>query len=77
MIVIEEDAELAPYKFAIENIFREKEHVLSSAEENIMAQMSELNSATNNIFTLLNNADLTFDPVTDKEEKTQIGRAHV
>lgn len=70
MTVIEEDAELAPYKFAIENIFRKKEHVLSSAEENIMAQMSELNSATNNIFTLLNNADLTFDPVTDKEEKT-------
>ena len=41
----------------------EKAHVLSEAEENILAQMSEVTSSTNNIFTMLNNADMKFGTI--------------
>ncbi|MDD6189995.1 MAG: oligoendopeptidase F [Firmicutes bacterium] len=63
---IEENEKLRTYEFAIEDMFRGKEHVLSHEQEALMAQMSEVNGATNDIFTMLNNADLTFDDVIDE-----------
>ena len=63
---IDQLPQLSQYKFLIDDMFREKEHSLSQKEENILAQMGELMSATNNIFTMLNNADLTFGQITDK-----------
>ena len=63
------DAEpaLAQYRFVIEDVLREKQHVLTQAEENILAQMSEVTDATNTIFTMLNNADLKFGEMTDED----------
>ncbi|MBQ6948713.1 MAG: oligoendopeptidase F, partial [Firmicutes bacterium] len=40
---------LKMYAHMFDELFREKEHVLSMAEENILAQMSEITSATNDI----------------------------
>ena len=48
-------------------MLREKEHVLSAPEENILAQMSEVTGATSDVFKMLNNADLTFGTVTDED----------
>lgn len=63
------DAEpaLKQYRFVIEDVLREKQHVLTQAEENILAQMSEVTDATDTIFTMLNNADLRFGEITDED----------
>lgn len=58
---------LGIYKFAIENMLREKSHILTNAEENIISQYSEITSATNDIFTMLNNADIKFGSLLDEE----------
>lgn len=58
---------LKEYEFAIRDTLRQKAHVLSESEENIMAQMSEVTGATNEIFTMLNNADLKFGTITDED----------
>ncbi|MDO4870229.1 MAG: oligoendopeptidase F [Bacillota bacterium] len=59
--------ELETYRFLIEDAFRQKEHVLSENEEAIMAQMGEITSATNDIYTMLNNADIDFGSIEDKD----------
>lgn len=64
---IEQKEELREYEFAIKDTLRQKEHVLTEAEENIMAQMSEITKATNDIFTLLNNADIKFASIKDED----------
>lgn len=64
---IEENEELKTYEFYIKDILREKAHVLTQAEENILAQMSEITGATNDIFTLLNNADMKFGKIIDED----------
>ncbi len=64
--IAEEDG-LKEYEFFIKDILREKAHVLTQEEENILAQMSEITGATNDIFTLLNNADIKFGKITDED----------
>ena len=46
---------------------QKKAHILSNAEEKILAAAGDLAQAPDDIFGLLNNADLTFDSVTDIE----------
>ena len=67
---IEEEPALKQYAFLLKDALREKPHVLSSAEENILAQMSEVTGATDDIFKMLNNADLTFGKITDEDGDT-------
>lgn len=70
---IDSEKRLEVYSFAIKDTLRQKAHVLSEAEENILAQMSEVTGATNDIFTMLNNADIRFDPITDEDgDKVEI-----
>ena len=64
---IETEDGLREYEFAIRDTLRLKAHVLSEAEESIMAQMSEVTGATGDIFTMLNNADLKFAEITDDD----------
>ena len=64
---INENPDLSQYRFVLEDALREKKHVLSAAEENILAQLSEVTGATNDIFKMLNNADLTFGTVIDED----------
>lgn len=67
---ISENEGLKEYKFAIDDTLRQKAHILTEAEENILAQMSEITKATNDIFTLLNNADIKFAAITDEDGDT-------
>lgn len=64
---IEETPELKTYQFTIKDTLRQKAHVLSPAEENILAQMSEITRASDDIFTMLNNADIKFGTITDED----------
>ena len=64
---------LETYRFAICDTLRQKAHVLTQAEENILAQMSEITGATNDIFTMLNNADIKFGKITDEDgDETEV-----
>ena len=67
---IEEIPALKQYEFVLKDALREKQHVLTAAEENILAQLSEVTGATNDIFKMLNNADLTFGTVVDEDGDT-------
>ena len=64
---IDECSDLEIYRFVIEDSFRLKAHVLSEKEEAIMAQMGEITGATNDIYTMLNNADLSFGTIIDED----------
>lgn len=58
---------LDEYRRCLNDIRRKKEHILSDAEEKILAAAGDLAQAPDDIFSLLNDADMTFDSVTDIE----------
>ncbi len=64
---IKEEPGLEQYDFLLRSMLREKDHVLSAPEENILAQMSEVTGATSDVFKMLNNADLDFGEITDED----------
>ncbi len=72
---LNENKELEIYRFAISETLRQKAHVLSKSEENIMAQLSEVTNASGDIFTMLNNADIRFGTMTD-DDGNQIELTH-
>jgi len=59
----------------IENLLRQKAHVLSAELEDILAQVHELGQAPDNIFSMLDNADIKFGTITD-ENGNQIELTH-
>jgi oligoendopeptidase F len=63
---LEDCAQLQIYRHVIRQIQREKAHVLSKSEEKLMARFSELTRATNDIFSMINNADMKFGNVIDE-----------
>jgi oligoendopeptidase F len=67
---------LAPYRVLLERMRRFKPHTLSKREENLLAMQSEMASATNKIFTQLNNSDLKFGLIkNEKGEQIELGHA--
>ena len=65
----EEEPKIELYKQFIDNIIRQKNHVLSSREESILAQMGEVGDSPQKIFSMLNNADLKFPTIRDENGK--------
>lgn len=55
------------YEFMFHEIYRRKEHILGEKEEALLAAFSEVNSATGDIFTILNNADMKFGSIIDEK----------
>jgi oligoendopeptidase F len=55
------------YKRTLEEMIREKQHVLSKAEEALLAQVGNLSQAPSTIFSMLNNADLKFPKVKNEQ----------
>ena len=54
------------YEFMLASIFKEKKHILSSKEESLLANLADIRDASSEIFTMLNNVDLDFGIVKDK-----------
>ncbi|MFD2371711.1 oligoendopeptidase F [Brevibacillus sp. GCM10020057] len=57
---------LAHYRILLEEITRFKPHTLSTEEEALLANMSELSSAPSKIYGMLANADMKFPMITDE-----------
>ncbi|MFD2613265.1 oligoendopeptidase F [Paenibacillus gansuensis] len=67
------DPELAKFKKTLEEMRRQKPHVLSKNEEALLAQAGTIAQAPGKIFNLLNNADLKFPKVkNEKGEETEL-----
>ena len=62
-----EEPALEVYRRNIEQILRRKAHVLSPAEEKLLASTGEMANAPEQIASTFRNADLTFPDVTDAE----------
>lgn len=60
------DKRLERYKRDIEDILKEKEHILSKKEENLLANYSEIFSAPENTFDILTNAEFKFGNLTNE-----------
>lgn len=66
-----QEPELEPYRRCLDVIFSRREHVLSPAEEKLLAAAGDMANQPDNIFSLLNDADLTFPDAHDAK-----GAAH-
>ncbi len=65
----EKQPELVRYRRYLNDILRKKTHILSDAEEKILAAAGDLAQSPDDIFSLLNDADMTYESVTDIEGK--------
>ena len=65
-----EAPELTVYRRYLNDIRRRKEHVLSPADEKLLAAAGEMAAAPDNIYGLFANADLTFPNVQDSAGKS-------
>lgn len=65
--LIQDPSLKATYKHTLEEMLRQKPHVLSKNEEALLAQVGNVSQAPSTIFGMLNNADLKFPKV--KNEK--------
>lgn len=63
----EKQPALLPYKRSLNDILRKKAHILSDAEEKILAAAGDLAQSPEDIFGLLNDADMTYESVSDIE----------
>lgn len=63
---IDEQPELETYRFMLEEIMLKKDHTLRKDQEFIMASLSEIVGCPDEIFTVLNDADLNFGMVNDE-----------
>ncbi|WP_027408916.1 oligoendopeptidase F [Anoxybacillus tepidamans] len=63
---LEEKEELKLYEHALDEINRQRPHVLSAKEEALLAQAAEVMASPGNTFGMLNNADLKFPSIIDE-----------
>jgi oligoendopeptidase F len=66
---LNENEKLRGYTFYLQEILRQKEHILSKEEEQLLAQMGELSAAPQNIFGMINNADIKFPTIKDENNE--------
>lgn len=59
--------DLELYRRALDVIFRRRAHVLSPAEEQLLASAGDMASQPEKVFSLLNDADLTFEDALDSK----------
>ena len=64
-----EEAGLLVYKRFIDDILRSKDHILSEAEERILAAAQEIADAPDNISGMIMDADIKFENAVDKDGK--------
>lgn len=64
---VESNKELLMYLFMIQENLRQKDHILSEKEEQILAMSAEISDAAGDIFTMYNNADIKFPYIKNEE----------
>ena len=64
---LKEEPKLSKYARIIKDTLKEKEHILSKSEEELLSNYTEVFSAPENIFDILTNAEFEFGKLTDEE----------
>ncbi|HUP27261.1 MAG TPA: oligoendopeptidase F [Chloroflexia bacterium] len=64
---MDESAELKLYAHQFDELFREKEHMLSEAEEALLAAAGEIASGPGQIFDMMTDADMKFGTIKDED----------
>lgn len=71
--IINQSDELKTYKFMFEDILKEKPHILSKSEEELLASVSDCLDAPSSIHNMLTNADMKFGDIVDEDgEKVEL-----
>ena len=68
-------AELESFRHYLNDLLRQKKHVMSAEVEEILAQAQEVGQGASDIFDMLDNADIKFGSVTD-EDGNQVELTH-
>ncbi len=63
---MDESDELAVYRQAFDDLFRQKKHILSAREEELIAMAGQVRRTPYNAYNLLTNADLKFPDIKDE-----------
>ncbi len=66
---LQEQEDLKVYEYMFRNILRRREHVLSGESEELLARMAEIAGAPQQIFGMINNADIRFGQIRDEQGK--------
>lgn len=64
-----EEPSLAEYAFDLKELLRQREHILSQAEEALLARTGDMAGVADNAFSMLTNADMKFPSVKNEEGK--------
>ena len=64
---IKENSSLKKYDFMFKELFREKEHILSLSQEEMMARLGEVFSISENTFRILDDVNLKFNNIIDEK----------
>jgi oligoendopeptidase F len=67
---METDADLARYRFAIENVYRQQEHVLDETGERLMSLAGRLEGTPSDAYSALSTADARFPEITLDDGRT-------
>lgn len=66
---INTNEKLKMYSFMFEDILKEKPHILSKEQEELLAQVSDCLDAPDSIHNMLTNADMKFGDILDEDGK--------
>ena len=64
---IDQESKLEEYRFMLESIMEKKEHTLNKDQEFILASLGDVLGAPDEIFTALNDVDMTFGSIRTKD----------
>ena len=64
---LRQESGLEEYRHYLDNVLRRKSHTLSPREEMLLSMAGEMAEAPYNIFSMLNNADMSFPEIIDEE----------
>nr|WP_320146563.1 oligoendopeptidase F [uncultured Anaeromusa sp.] len=67
---LRQEPALKEYSRYLQNLLRQRQHILSPAEEALLSKASELGQMPENTFDMLTNADLRFPDITDSQGTT-------
>lgn len=70
--IIKNNSKFKKYEFTLEKIFRYKPHTLSTKEEKLLSNMSEVMRTSKQAYMELNNSDIIFNKIQDENKKTVV-----
>lgn len=68
--LLNETPELKIYERYLHEILRQKEHILDSRTENLLAKVSEIAHTSHNVYSMFNNVDMKFPAISDENGQT-------